>query len=287
VSESKLQKLKGHEKKGESLFFVLVFAIIGMLLFAADAPFFMLLFFGGFSYLIYKIFKKPTLGGSRDIFEFYLSANDILRDDDRKWFGFEIQDILIRGERILQTMPDPPPLLNFALGALYNKIGGHKSAIEHLSFVAENEQSDESLRSVASPQLRSYVKILRKIEQNPSEAPLTSAAIRSLERARRNRVTTLLEQSRREIWQLEERRQSKLEGKSTEKSILQSVSEESLEIKHEYLQNTIKPKSDKSIAASVTQLFSDRNSNFNEKKANGKRQTISEVLHEVYDKKNR
>jgi hypothetical protein len=287
VSESKLQKTNRHEKKGESLFFVLVFVIIGMLLFAADAPFFLLLFFGGFSYLIYKIFKKPVLGGSREIFEFYLAANDILRDDDRKWFGFEIQDILIRGERVLHAMPDPPPLLNFTLGALYNKIGSHKSATEHLSFVAENEQSDESLRSTASPQLRSYVNILRKIEQNPSEAPLTSAAIRSLERARRNRATTLLEQSRREIWQLEEKRQAKLESIANEKSILLSVSDESLKNNADNWHNTKEPESDKSITASITQLFADKNASISSKKTSGKRQTISEVLHEVYDQKQR
>ena len=93
----------------------------------------------------------------RRIFEFYLSANEILRDDERRWFGFEVQEVLVRGERILQSMNGAPPLVHFTLGALYHKIGDYKSAVNHLSYVVENENSDEStyhLSDTGTPRIR-------------------------------------------------------------------------------------------------------------------------------------
>jgi hypothetical protein len=280
VSDSKLQKFKLTEKKGESLFFVLFFGVIAMMLLALSTPPTLILFFGGFSFLMYKMFRKPQLGGTRDIFEFYLSANDILRDDDRKWFGFEIQEILIRGERILQSMPDPPPLMYYTIGALYNRVGSHKAAIEHLSYISENENSDETHRSSASPELRRYVQILRKIEQNPSEAPLTTTAIRSLERARKNRVKSLLEESRREIWNAEEKRQSMLEMKTKDPGVLKGVLEESIEASNKTRVNYAASKSEPDISKLPGNSKKDKSSNTN---SDGRRQPISEVLHEIYD----
>ena len=78
-----------------------------------------------------------------------------------------------------------------------NKIGDYKSAVNHLSYVVENENSDESTYLYPTPELREYAKTLRKIEREPAEAPQTSAAVRALERARRNRGKTLLEESRK------------------------------------------------------------------------------------------
>ena len=45
-------------------------------------------------------------------------------------------------------------------------------------------------------ELREYVRTLRKIERYPAEAPLTSSAVRALERARKNRGVLLLESCR-------------------------------------------------------------------------------------------
>ncbi|NOT48455.1 MAG: hypothetical protein HOP17_11990, partial [Acidobacteria bacterium] len=130
------------------------------------------------------------------IFEFYLSANEILREDGRSWFGFEVRDAIGRGETIVNRMTGSPPLVQFALGALYNKAGEHQSAINALTQVVESEKSNESAFVFPTQELRNYVKVLRKIERDPSEAPLTSAAIRSLERARRLRGKAILEESR-------------------------------------------------------------------------------------------
>jgi hypothetical protein len=52
---------------------------------------------------------------------------------------------------------------------------------------------------VPSPDLSRYVQILRKLEREPSEAPMTMAAIRSLDRARRSRAAALLAESRERL----------------------------------------------------------------------------------------
>ena len=99
----------------------------------------------------------------------------------------------------------------------------------------ENENADESTYIYPSPELRNYVKILRKIEREPAEAPQTSAAIRALERARRNRGKALLEESRaaRQGTQQKETRsdaeQKKLKPKppraTVKRNVLSTVSE--------------------------------------------------------------
>jgi hypothetical protein len=93
-------------------------------------------------------------------------------------------------------MPDPPPLNYFALGALYQRLGNHTAAVEYLSRVAEDERCFEAHRTAPSPQLRRFVSMLRRIEYQPSLAPQTLAAIRSLERARQKNATKLLSDSR-------------------------------------------------------------------------------------------
>ena len=105
---------------------------------------FVIFFFGIFAYFLWKTFSQPSRNETREIFEFYLAANEILRDDERRWFGFEVQEVVGRGERILQMMNGAPPLVYFTLGALYNKIGDYKSAVNHLSYVVENENARRS-----------------------------------------------------------------------------------------------------------------------------------------------
>jgi hypothetical protein len=93
-------------------------------------------------------------------------------------------------------MNGAPPLVYFTLGALYHKVGDYKAAVTHLAYTLENENSDEKTYLYASPELKNYVRVLRKIEREPAEAPQTSAAVRALERARRNRGKVILEESR-------------------------------------------------------------------------------------------
>jgi hypothetical protein len=93
-------------------------------------------------------------------------------------------------------MPDPPPLNYYALGALYQRLGNHAACVEYLSKVMEDERYDETHRTAPSPQLRRYVSMLRRIEYQPSLAPQTLAAVRSLERARQRNADRLLCESR-------------------------------------------------------------------------------------------
>lgn len=195
MTETRLQRKlpSAIKEKGQ---YLLAFGVIASMLLVVGFPMFVIFFFGVFAYFLWKIFSSASRNGTREIFEFYLSANDILRDDERRWFGFEIKEVVDRGENIVKNMSAAPPLVYFALGALHNKIGDHNAAVNNLSFVVENESSDERAFVYPSPELRNYVRILRKIEREPAEAPLTSSAVRALERARKNRARILLENSR-------------------------------------------------------------------------------------------
>jgi hypothetical protein len=282
VENNSLEKLENRNKTKETTQAVLVSGVIILMLYAVGFPMFLLFFLGIIVFFFYKMFggQQKQLGGTHEVFEFFLNANDVLRDDERNWFGFEIQEIIHRGERILRAMPDPPPLLYFTLGSLYNKVGNHKAAIEYLAYISENETSNEKNRSVASPELRHYVQILRKIEQNPAEAPKMSAAVRALERARRNRVTSILEDSRKEMWLLEEKRQSLLEAKSNDNKILHSVHEEAYEnVNNGQNQET------NQLKTPLSEVFNDEKSDQNDTRKEEKRQSISEVLYDIYDKK--
>ena len=254
---------------------------------------FVIFFFGIFAYFLWKTFSQPSRNDTREIFEFYLAANEVLRDDERNWFGFEVQDVIGRGERILQMVNGAPPLVYFTLGALYNKIGDHKSAVNHLSYIIENENAVESTYLYPTPELRNYVKVLRKIEREPAEAPQTSAAIRALERARRNRGKALLENSRVELNEinrkknqaaLEQKKQKELAEQNGNSVTLQNNSEESAE----YNVPTVKSFLD---ANKITVQNTENKNNGRDKRKKSEdelfanRKPISEVLHDIYDGK--
>jgi hypothetical protein len=130
------------------------------------------------------------------MFDFYIAAEAILRDEERRWYGFEIAEVIEHGESLLEIMPDPPPLNYYALGALYHRLGNHQASVDYLSRVTEDEHYDETHRTAPSPQLRRYVMMLRRIEYHPASAPQTLAAIRGLERARQRNAAKLLVESR-------------------------------------------------------------------------------------------
>lgn len=284
----KLQKRSSTSLK-EKTHYALAFGLIATMLVVANFPMFVVFFFGIFAYFLWKTFSQPSRNETREIFEFYLNANEILRDDERRWFGFEVQEVVGRGERLLQIMNGAPPLVYFALGALYNKIGDHKSAVNHLSYVVENENADEATYVYPSPDLRNYVRILRKIEREPAEAPQTSAAVRALERARRNRGKSMLENSRVE---LEKQTQEK-------RALLQEQSASGVEQNRSVVSRDDETESQNSFEENSRSLFSPdgnlRRSKPGAKRSRSKRsrskeepfsdrKPISEVLHDIYDK---
>lgn len=290
--DNKLQKKKSGALKENSQY-ALAFGLIGTMLFIAGFPMFVIFFFGIFAYFLWKTFSQPSRNGTREVFEFYLSANEILRDDERRWFGFEVQEVIVRGERILQMMNGAPPLVYFTLGALYNKIGDHKSAVNHLAYVTENEKADESSYIYPSPDLRNYARVLRKIEREPSEAPQTSSAVRALERARRNRGKVILENSRLQLKELEgKKEQSMFEHKvqldnlaivNADKVVPKSVVRDS----EENISQNGRNQTEQTNVQSFDKRKSQNNGKTEESNADPfiNRKPISEVLYDIYDRK--
>ncbi len=186
---------RGREATQRLMAIIVIVALLSMM----GIPPAVLIFFSIVTYFIWRAVQRSDQQDTGRVFDFYINANDILRDDERRWYGFEIKKVIDDGERVLHSMHDAPPLVSFALGALYHQAGDHDAAVEHLSYVVENDLADERHSVAPSSDLRRYVQILRKLEREPAEGPQTMAAIRSLERARRLRAASLLDDSREHL----------------------------------------------------------------------------------------
>ncbi|MBA3712264.1 MAG: hypothetical protein H0W76_07415 [Pyrinomonadaceae bacterium] len=178
---------------------VLAILVIMAMLMVMGIPPTVIIFFVTVVYFVWRAVQRSEQQDVRSIFDFYIVANEILRDEDRRWYGFEVERVIERGDGILAAITDPPPLVYYTLGALYHRSGKHEAAVEHLSYVLESEQGDERHRLHPSPELRRYVQVLRRLEREPADAPQTMAAIRSLDRARRTRAAVMLEESRAQV----------------------------------------------------------------------------------------
>ena len=175
---------------------VAVVVIVTMLYGAGVAPVVML-FVTGVVLIVFLIARRSQTRDVEHIFDFCVSAEAILRDEDRHWYGFEVAEVIEDGEYILEAMPDPPPVQLFALGALHHLIGNQGAAVEYLSRIVDDEHYAESNRVAPSSQLRRFVRLLRRIEADPSIAPQTLGAIRSLERMRRREAENWLSEGRK------------------------------------------------------------------------------------------
>lgn len=146
--------------------------------------------------IIWRTVRRSEYQETERVFEFYSAADEVLRDESRQWYGFEIGEVIDAGERVVLSFVDPPTLSRFALGALYHRMGDFELAVDHLAWVVENTSADEVHCTTPSPQLRRYVETLRSIERDPAMAPQSVAAVRNLERIRRSRSVDLLTESR-------------------------------------------------------------------------------------------
>ena len=178
---------------------VIAVIVIVAMLDAVGVPPMIMVLFTGMCFVIWFFARRAQAREVERIFDFYIAADAVLREEDRRWYGFEIAEVIEHGESLLEIMPDPPPLNYFALGALYQRLGNHAASVEYLSRVTEDERYDETHRTAPSPQLRRYVSMLRRIEYQPSLAPQTLSAIRSLERARQRNASKLLSESRERV----------------------------------------------------------------------------------------
>jgi hypothetical protein len=179
-------------------------------------------------------------------------------------------------------MKPAPPLVHFSLGALQNKVGNHKAAISNLGYVVENDASNETSYVSASPELLNYVRVLRKIEREPTDAPMTSAAVRALERARKLRSRTLLEDSRQKFSAIPvvvEQPMSLADGDSIGYAYEHAMSEA-----------TGETSDGSAVPSHLTESKQNGSVRSKEKSRSNKtdpfvdRKSISEVLHDIYDK---
>jgi hypothetical protein len=178
---------------------ILAIIVIVAMLLVMQIPLPVIVFFAVVTYFIWRAVQRSEYREIGRVFEFYIAAHEILDDEKRCWFGFEVAEVVEEGERLLCEMPDAPPLIHYALGALYHRSGEYGPAAEHLSYLLENERGDESRRFAPSPELRRYAGIVRKIEREPTQAPLSAAALHNLEAARRQRAAELLADSRAQL----------------------------------------------------------------------------------------
>jgi tetratricopeptide (TPR) repeat protein len=178
---------------------VIAIVIIVAILNAVGLSPVVLIFFTGVAFIVWLVTRRAQMREVERIFEFYVAADAILREEERRWYGFEIAEVIEHGESLLEVMTDPPPLSYFALGALYQRLGNHDAAVQYLARLANDEYNDETRRVVPSPQLRRYVTMLRRLEYHPATEPQTLAAIRSLERARQKNSERMLLESRKEL----------------------------------------------------------------------------------------
>ncbi|MBV8855624.1 MAG: hypothetical protein JOZ02_01565 [Acidobacteria bacterium] len=183
---------KGQETAQRLIAVLVIMAMLAVM----GIPVTVILFFATVVYFVWRAVQRSEQQDVKNIFDFYVAANEILRDEEKRWYGFEVHRVIAEGERVLHMMADPPPLVYFTLGALYHRAGEHEAAAEHLAYVLEDEGGDEAARTQPSSELRRYVDVLRRIEREPNEAPQTTAAMRGLERARRARAAAMLEESR-------------------------------------------------------------------------------------------
>jgi hypothetical protein len=149
----------------------------------------------GVGSLVFVSIKGRQRRQTEVILGFYVAANEILDDEEQRRYRFEIAEAIKTGEKVVSSMPDPPPLSSFALGALYHSIGDQNGAVQHLALAAEEEVLKESPHVAPSRQLRRYVRRLRQIERRPERWPKFNAAIRNLERMHREKAAQLLAQN--------------------------------------------------------------------------------------------
>lgn len=188
-------KVKPRDAIQRALAVIVIVAMLAVM----GIPVTVIVFFAIVTYFVWRAAQRSDSHQIGRVFEFYLAAHEVLDHDERSWFGFEVAEIIDRGEHVLNSMSDPPPLVYYTLGALYHHTGDYQAAAEHLAVVVEDDLAAERNRVVPSSDLRRYTEVLRKLEREPAEGPKTIAAIRSLERTRRNRAAWLLSDARERL----------------------------------------------------------------------------------------
>src|SRR5678810_1253631 len=125
--------------------------IIVAMLDAVGVPPIIMVLFTGMCFVVWLFARRAQAREVERIFDFYIAADAILREEERRWYGFEIAEVIEHGESLLDIMPDPPPLSYYTLGALYHRLGNHQAAVEYLSRIVDDEYCDCLLYTSPSP----------------------------------------------------------------------------------------------------------------------------------------
>jgi hypothetical protein len=157
--------------------------IVTALLLFSGFPLAFLFFMGSVAFLVWRMIAPARRSNVRPIFEFYLFADEIISTPRRRWYGFEIDEVIIRGEDIIRRFDPTPPLVFFALGVLYKLKGDAERSESYLRLIS-NSGIEEASITDPSPDLRDYVTLRRHMERSPEESPKIARAIRRLERLR-------------------------------------------------------------------------------------------------------
>src|SRR5688572_24647601 len=121
---------------------IAIVVIIAILQVVGVSPMVML-FVTGIVFLVWAVSHRSQTRELEQIFNFYVAAEAILRDDERRWYAFEVVEVIEDGESAFNFMPDCPGLHLFALGALYHRIGKYEVTVEYLGRAVEDELYDE------------------------------------------------------------------------------------------------------------------------------------------------
>src|SRR5262245_10522432 len=131
---------------------VIAVIVVVAMLDAVGVPPMIMVLFTGMCFVIWLFARRAQAREVERIFDFYIAADAVLREEERRWYGFEIAEVIEHGESLLEIMPDPPPLNYFALGALYHRLGNHRAAVEYLVRITEDDSCDEAHSTAPSPQ---------------------------------------------------------------------------------------------------------------------------------------
>src|SRR2546423_8242000 len=98
---------KGQETAQRLIAIVVIMAMLGVM----GIPLTVIIFFAAVVYFVWRAVQRSEQQDVKNIFDFYIAANEILRDEENRWYGFEINNVIGHAERGLPMMSDPPPLV--------------------------------------------------------------------------------------------------------------------------------------------------------------------------------
>src|SRR5918992_4069306 len=77
---------KGQETAQRLIAIIVIMAMLGVM----GIPLTVIFFFATVVYFVWRAVQRSERQDVKNIFDFYISANEFLRDDEKRWYGFEL-----------------------------------------------------------------------------------------------------------------------------------------------------------------------------------------------------